>query len=91
MNQRKRLKNEQDLEAARQQKSFERQESLHDAIHVIHLRIVKLALPVFVVLFLLNIGHPSWLENMALIHDATIAVGSALFASLLSRVNKQTL
>jgi hypothetical protein len=90
MNERKKLKNERDLEEARQRKHFERQEGLHDALHAVHLRVVKYALPAFIVLFITNILKPSHLD-MAAIHDATIAVGSALFASLLSRVNKQTI
>lgn len=90
MTQRKKLKNERDLEEARQQKNFERQESLHDAIHAIHLKIVKWALPTFIALFLMSLFQPPFIKNMILVHDALVATGSSLFTALLARTTKQT-
>lgn len=38
---RQRIHNEKDLEKARKNNRFHRQEHLHDAIHAIHIKIVK--------------------------------------------------
>lgn len=87
---RQKLQSDQDLEKARKNNRFYRQEDLHDTIHSIHVNIVKYAAWAFLLLFIIALFQPSFI-NMDLVDKALYGVGGALFSTLLSRIQESTL
>jgi hypothetical protein len=64
MNDRQPLKTDRDLQKTRKNNNFLRQEDLNDTIHSIHIKVIKYALPVFVILFTLNLLQlPTWVNT----------------------------
>ncbi len=90
MTDRQHFKSDRDLEKARKHNKFVRQEGLHDAIHATHIIAVKIIPCAFLLLFIVDLFQPNWL-NVTLLDRAVYALGGAFFGSLLSRIKEQTL
>ena len=87
------FKSDRDLEKARKHNRFHRQESLNDTIHSIHITVVRLAPWVFSALLILILFEPLLpnFVNTPFVEKALFAIGGALFSTLLSRIQEQTL